>query len=377
MNNPLPKARVPGDLLPLGRLLVGPRFRRAAFAGAPHAPRTSLPSQSGHPMSCYQILKSTLNEWLEDRASRLAAAVAYYAIFSIAPLLMIGVAISSFFFGRKAANDQLRPQLAQYLGDKAADFIQQLVAKASISPSLSFASIVSLLLLLYAATNLFVSLQDALNTIFDVEPKPNRGITGIIKDRALSFLMILLIGGFILASILFSTAVSAVGSHLPGNPLLHSAFLYVGGFGLSTFLFTIVFAAMFKILPDIKIAWSDTLVGAALTSIIFNLARIGLSLYLGRTSTTGPFGAAGSLVLIMLFINYSTQILFLGAEFTQIWATPRWAHPIEPSPTPSPSTPTTHPNRPPKRRPSPAAASARERRRYDRSQTIQNRPQRV
>ncbi len=293
-------------------------------------PETQSPPPKGQPMSLWEILKSTLNEWLEDRASRLAAAVAYYAIFSIAPLLMIAIALLGLIYGQKAAGDQIRPTLAQYLGDNAADFIQQLVAKAAYSPSLSFAGIVSLLLLFYAATNLFITLQDALNTIFDVEPKPNRGIKGIIADRALSFLMILLIGIFILASILFSTAISAFGSRFAGNSALHDACLYLGGFLLSTLLFTIVFAAIFKILPDIKIAWKDTLIGAAITSIIFNLARIALSLYLGRTSTTGPFGAAGSLVLIMLFINYSTQILFLGAEFTQIWAR-RDGHPIEPA----------------------------------------------
>ncbi|MGN6367949.1 MAG: YhjD/YihY/BrkB family envelope integrity protein [Phycisphaerae bacterium] len=294
------------------------------------AAETSPPPPKGQPMTYWQILKSTFNEWLEDRASRLAAAVAYYAIFSIAPLLMIAIAVLGLIFGRKAAANQIEPQLAQYVGAGAAKFVQELVAKASYSPSLSFAGIISLLLLLYAATNLFVSLQDALNTIFDVEPKPNRGITGIIKDRALSFIMILFIGAFILASIIFSTAVSAIGPHLPGNSFFHSALLYVGGFLLSTLLFTGVFATMFKMLPDIKIDWKDTLIGAAATSLIFNLARIGLSLYLGRSSTTGPFGAAGSLVLIMLFINYSTQILFLGAEFTQVWAR-RHGHPIEPS----------------------------------------------
>ena len=152
---------------------------------------------------------------------------------------------------------------------------------------------------------------------------------GIIKDRGLSFIMVIVIAIFIFASVVASTVLTAATAHL-GTSTFSAALTYTLSTLVSIILFTAIFAAMFKIMPDIKIAWKDTLIGAGLTSIIFNLARIALSFYLSRSATAGPFGAAGSLVVIMLFVNYSAQILFLGAEFTQVWAR-RDGHPIEPA----------------------------------------------
>ncbi len=272
-------------------------------------------------MSLYEVLKATVKEWSEDRASRLAAAFAYYAIFSIGPILMIAIAILGIIYGQRAATDSLRPQLEQFVGHQAAGFIQELVAKAGYSPGLSFAGILSIVLILYAATNLFTSLQDALNTIFDVEPKPGRGWRGVVKDRFLSFVMVLLVGAFILASVILTAILSTVTGHLHvGNPALMAFLIQAGNFLVSTLVFTGIFSMVFKYLPDIRIDWEDTLIGAAVTAAIFSLARIGLGYYLTRSSTAGPFGAAGSLVIVMLFIYYSAQILFFGAEFTQVWA---------------------------------------------------------
>lgn len=293
----------------------------------------SPPSRDNVPknMSLWQVFRASFKEWSEDRASRLAAAFAYYAIFSIGPLLMITIAILGVIYGEKAAANHLRPQLSQFLGDKSADFIQDMVAKAGYSPGLSLAGVLSIVLILYAATNLFVSLQDALNTIFDVEPKPNRGWKGILKDRALSFVMVLLVGAFILASVVLTTMLSAVTKHLNvGNPTVTAFLLQLANFAVSTLVFTGVFSMLFKYLPDIKIDWRDTLWGAGVTAALFSLARIGLGYYLSHSSTAGPFGAAGSLVIIMLFIYYSSQILFFGAEFTQVWAK-RSGQTIEPS----------------------------------------------
>jgi membrane protein len=281
-------------------------------------------------MSLWQVFMATFHEWSEDRASRLAAAFAYYAIFSIGPILLITIFLLGLIYGQQAAGDHLRPELAQFLGEKSADFIQDMVAKAGYSPGLSFAGILSLALIVYAATNLFTSLQDALNTIFDVEPKPGRGIKGMLQDRALSFLMVLIVGVFVLASVVLSTMLAALTKSLDGNATLTAVLLQCANFLVSTFIFTGIFSLIFKYLPDIKIDWRDTLLGAAVTAALFSLARIGLSYYLSHSSTAGPFGAAGSLVIIMLFIYYSSQILFFGAEFTQIWAK-RSGKTIEPS----------------------------------------------
>jgi membrane protein len=280
--------------------------------------------------SPFQLLKRTYTQWSDHHAARLAAAVAYYATFSIAPLLLIAIALLGLIYGKDAAADKLRPQLSALLGDKAADFIQQLVAHAGYSPSLSTAGILSILLIIYAATNLFVALQDALNTIFGVQPKPNRGIKGIIADRALSFFMVLLLGLLILASVALSTFLTALAHSMPNQPLASTYLIAAATLLGSVLIFTAVFAAIFKLLPDVVIAWKDTLLGALLTSIVFTIARIALAIYLGRSSTTGPFGAAGSLVVVMLFIYYTTQILFFGAEFTQVWTT-RNGRILEPS----------------------------------------------
>ncbi|HVX86153.1 MAG TPA: YihY/virulence factor BrkB family protein [Phycisphaerae bacterium] len=272
-------------------------------------------------MSLWQVLKTTVSEWSEDRASRLAAAFAYYAIFSIGPILLITLTVLGWMLGPKAASDSLRPQLRQFFGEKAAEFIQSMVAKAGYSPGFSFAGIISLVLLLYAATNLFTSLQDALNTIFDVEPKPGRGWRGILNDRFLSFIMVGIVGIFVLASIVLSTFLAAIAGNLSvGNPAVTAFLMQAISFIISAIIFTGIFSLIFKFLPDIKIDWRDTLVGSAVTAILFTLARIGLGYYLAHSSTAGPFGAAGSLVIVMLFIYYSSQILFFGAEFTQVWA---------------------------------------------------------
>lgn len=293
------------------------------------------PSTCPTNLSTWGILKATFKEWSDDHASRLAAAFAYYAIFSIGPLLLIAITLVTLIYGPEAEKDQIRPQLTQFVGDKAAEMLQGMLQKARESANLSFTGIFSILLTVYAATNLFAALQDALNTIFDVQPKPGRGIKGILKDRGLTFLMVLLIGGFVLVSIFLNTWLANFtrwsSAHLfPDNPALGAFLLQAGSFLLSAIIFTGVFALIFKYLPDVKITWKDTLIGAAATSVLFTLARFGLAFYLSRASTTSPFGAAGSLVVIMLFIYYSAQVMFLGAEFTQIWAC-RAGKPVQPS----------------------------------------------
>jgi len=274
--------------------------------------------------SLWQVLKRTVSEWSADRASLLAAAVAYYAIFSIGPLLIISIAVVGMIFGQRAARGQIQPQLTQYFGEGPAKFIQEMVAKAGFSPGLSFAGILSIVLIVYAATNLFAALQQTLNVIFDVKPKPDRGWMALIRDRGMTFLMVALVGLFMLASIVLNTVLATItkgGLRMLGGHSGASAFLLEAvSFLVSAAVFTGVFAMLFKYLPDIKISWRETLIGAVVTAVLFTLGRIGLGYYLSRASVAGPFGAAGSLVIVMLFIYYSAQILFLGAEFTEAWA---------------------------------------------------------
>ena len=266
------------------------------------------------------LLKETFSEWSEDKASRLAAALAYYTIFSIAPLLIIAIAVAGLAFGQEAARGQLDRQIQGLVGQQSAELIQTMVESASKPTSGIIATVIAIATILFGASGLFGQLQDALNTIWEVEPKPGRGILGIIKDRFLSFTMVLGIGFLLLVSLVLSALLSALDPYLtdllPGSIYLLQILNFVISFGVITLLF----AMIYKILPDVKIAWSDVWIGAAVTSLLFALGKFLIGLYLGNSSAGSAYGAAGSLVILLLWIYYSAQILLFGAEFTQVYA---------------------------------------------------------
>ncbi len=267
------------------------------------------------------LLKDTWNEWQEDKASRLAAALAYYTAFSIAPLLVIAIAIAAFVFGEEAAQGQIAAQLGTLVGKEAAEAIQALLVSSSRKPAQgTIATLISVALLFFGASNIFTQLQDSLNTIWEVAPKPGRGIKGILKDRILSFGMVLGIGFLLLVSLILSTVLAALGNYLgglmPGLQFLWSILNFFLSFGVITLLF----ALMFKFLPDVKITWGDVGIGAVITALLFTIGKSVISLYLGNSGVGSTYGAAGSLVVLLLWVNYSAQILFFGAEFTQVYA---------------------------------------------------------
>ena len=268
----------------------------------------------------FELLKETYNEWSEDKASRLAAALAYYTIFSIAPLLIIAIAVAGLVFGQEAARGQLDNQIQSLVGQQSAELIQTMVESASKPTSGIIATVLAIAAILFGASGLFGQLQDALNTIWEVEPKPGRGILGIIKDRFLSFTMVLGIGFLLLVSLVLSALLSALDTYLtdllPGSIYLLQILNFVISFGVITLLF----AMIYKILPDVQIAWSDVWIGAAVTSLLFAVGKFLIGLYLGNSSAGSAYGAAGSLVILLLWIYYSAQILLFGAEFTQVYA---------------------------------------------------------
>lgn len=264
--------------------------------------------------SAWGMIKTTYNEWSEDRASYLAAALAYYAIFAIAPLLIIAIVIIGVYYGEAAATGKVESQLQTYVGPQAADAISGLIVKAQENGA--GASIIGLVILLWAASNLFVTLQDALNIIWDVEPKPGRGIMGMIKDRAFAFLLVLGVAALLLASIVASTLIPALQHYLPMPGWLAQT----GNIVLSLLVFTGAFAVIYKYLPDVNITWRDVLVGAAVTAVGITVGKWLLGLYLAYSSTTSAYGTAGSLVGLLIFIYFSAQIVFLAAEFTQVYA---------------------------------------------------------
>ncbi|MEW5860950.1 MAG: YihY/virulence factor BrkB family protein [Cyanobacteriota bacterium] len=271
------------------------------------------------PKDILGLLKDTFTEWQEDKASRLAAALAYYTVFSLAPLVIIAIAIAALVFGQEAAEGGIEEQLRGLLGMQGAEAVEEMIANSRKAEQGTIATLISVGLLLFGASGVFGQLQDSLNTIWEVAPKPGRGIKGFIKDRFLSFAMVLGIGFLLLVSLILSAGLTAVGDYLghliPGLP-----FLQVLNFLISFGVVTVLFALMFRILPDAKIAWGDVWIGAAITSLLFTIGKYLLGLYLGNGSVGSTYGAAGSFVVLLLWVNYSAQILFFGAEFTQVYA---------------------------------------------------------
>ncbi len=267
-----------------------------------------------------ELFQETFQEWSNDKASRLSAALAYYTIFSIAPLLIVVIAIAGAVFGEKAASGQIFAQIQGLVGDAGATVIQEAIKNASQPKQGAIASIISIVVLIFGATGLFTELQDALNTIWEVQPKPGRAVKNMVRTRFLSFAMVLGIGFLLLVSLVISGVLAGLVGYfnnlIPGIDFIWQIVNFLLGFAITTVLFGLIF----KVLPDVKITWSDVWIGAALTSLLFSLGRFVLGQYLGNGSFGSTYGAAGSIVVVIAWVYYAAQILFFGAEFTQVYA---------------------------------------------------------
>jgi membrane protein len=269
----------------------------------------------------WRLLKETFAEWNKDKASRLAAALSYYTIFSLAPLLIIAIAIAGFFFGEEAAKGEIIGQLQGLVGRDGAEVIQTAIENANRAENDgSIASLISIAVLLFGASGVFAELQDALNTVWEVEPKPELGIGDFLRKRFLSFAMILGIGFLLLVSLIISAVLAGINHYtnslLPGFDSLWQIVNFIVSFGVITLLF----AMIYKFLPDVKITWGDVAIGAAITALLFVIGKYLIGLYLGNSSFSSTYGAAGSIIIILVWTYYSAQILFFGAEFTQVYA---------------------------------------------------------
>lgn len=272
------------------------------------------------PKDIVDLLKETFQEWQQDKASKLAAALAYYTAFSIAPLLIITIAITAWVLGDKAAQGDIVAQLKHLIGLQGAEAIQTMIQNSRKPAEGILATIISVVILIFGATGVFSELQDSLNTIWEVAPKPGQGIFTMLRSRLLSFAMIVVIGFLMLVSLVLSAAIQGVGNFF-GNSIPELIFLWEAlNFIISFGVITLLFAMIYRILPDAEIAWSDVWIGSAITSILFTIGKFLIGLYLGHSSVGSTYGAAGSFVVFLLWVNYSAQILFFGAEFTQVYA---------------------------------------------------------
>jgi membrane protein len=267
-----------------------------------------------------RLLKSAGVEWSNDNAPRLGASLSYYTIFSLAPVLLMVIAVAGLALGPTAAQGKIVEQLSGLLGAQAAEAIQTMLQKASHHGGGVIATVIGFVTLIVGATGVMIELQDALNTVWKVVAKPGRGIKGIIRDRLLSFGIVLGFGFLLLVSLVLSAAVALVDGWLGGFIRGWVIFGYALSYGLSLGLVALVLAAIFKILPDVKIAWRDVWVGALVTSVLFHLGKFGISLYISKASVASTFGAAGSLAVLLVWVYYSSQIVLFGAEFTRVYA---------------------------------------------------------
>jgi membrane protein len=269
----------------------------------------------------FHLMKRAVSEWSDHNAPTFAASLSYYTIFSIAPVLVIAVSVAGMVFGEEAARGQIQAQLQDLVGSSGAEVIGQMMISARKPAAGIVATALGLIALVFGATGVFVQLQDALNHIWEVKPDKKRsGVMDFLRTRLLSFAMVLVIGFLLLVSLVVSAVLAALGAWfdhlLPGWTVLWQAFNLLISFGV----ITVLFAMMYKILPDTHVAWKDVWLGAAVTSLLFALGKLGIGLYLGRSAVASSYGAAGSLAVVLLWVYYSAQILFLGAEFTQVYA---------------------------------------------------------
>jgi membrane protein len=266
------------------------------------------------------LFKRAFLAWLNSKAPRLGAALAYYTIFAVAPLFLIALSIAGFGFGKESARRELFGQVYSLVGRNGGEAIQALVAAANRPQAGLWATLAGLVTLGIGATAVFVELKNALNTIWGVAPKPSRGVRNFLKDRLLSIAMVLGVGFLLLVSLVLNAALAALGTFTSGLLPEQRLLLGILNFLISLSVITLLFAMIFKLLPDVKISWGDVWVGAFVTALLFNLGKFLIGYYLGRSSMVSIYGAAGSFIILLLWVYYSAQILFFGAEFTRLHA---------------------------------------------------------
>ena len=263
----------------------------------------------------FDLLKTAWSEFVADKAQRLAAALAYYTLFSIAPLLLIAIAIAGLVFGRGHAQAQIVAQLRMLTGPAGSKAIEEMLISAAKPKAATLAIVIGFATLLFGAAGVFGQLKDALNTIWNVPEKQSRGIMAMLKDQFLSFGMVFGVGFLLLVSLVIDAVLSALDATLWQPIQLVVSFAVV----------TVLFAMIFRFVPDVRVEWRDVWFGSAFTAILFVLGKFALGLYLGKSAIGSSYGAAGSLVVLLVWIFWSANILFFGAEFTQVYASQRVA----------------------------------------------------
>jgi Predicted membrane protein len=274
-----------------------------------------------HLQKIWKVLVATFSGFINDNGLKLSASLAYYTVFSMAPLLILVISLAGLFFGNDAATNRLYPQIAQYVGSQAALQIQDMLKSLALSGKTGIAVIIGVVTLMLGASSIFIEIQDSLNIIWRVKAKPKKGWLKLLKNRFLSFSLIVSLGFLLLVSLIINFLMDALSKKLAHYlPYVTNVLVKCINLGITLIVISTLFGIIFKVLPDVKIRWKDVRSGAIFTAILFMLGQYGIGIYLQYTAQNSAYGAAGSIILLLLWIYYTAAILYIGAEFTQVYA---------------------------------------------------------
>jgi membrane protein len=277
-----------------------------------------------------RLIIDTVTSWNDHDASTQSAALAFYTMFSLAPLLIVIIALVGTAFGPTAVRGEIQAEFQGWMGKDAASLVQSILRTAAEPKTNRLAGVLGILTLIFGASGVFVQLQQSLNRIWGVVPKPGAVLKSLLRKRILSFAVVLCIGFLLVVSLLLSTALTALGEYLERRFQLPVKLLHVSNILASFILVTLLFALIYRLLPDVRLRWRDVFLGAVVTSILFGVGKTMIGFYLGRTGAASAYGAAGSLVMILSWVYYSALVFLLGAEFTRVYC--HELHHAEPAP---------------------------------------------
>jgi len=269
----------------------------------------------------FTIMKDAIAGFSDDKAMKLSASLAYYTVFSLAPLLLLIISLAGVFLGKEAIQGQVFSEINGLVGNQAAKQIEEMISNLEKSGQTTLSVIIGFVTLLVGATTVFGEMQDSINTIWKVKAKPKRGWVKLIKDRLLSSSLIVSIGFLLIVSLMVNGMLLALSDNLKSLlPDVTVVIFNIINAVISFIVITILFGVIFKVLPDVKISWKGVRAGAIFTALLFMLGRVVIGIYIEKTSTGSAYGAAGSLIVILLWVYYTAAILYFGAEFTQSYA---------------------------------------------------------
>ena len=272
------------------------------------------------PYRYWQDLQETASSWLDHEGPRLAASLSLYSLLSLAPLVVLTIATASMVFGHSAAQAALTDQVREVMGGDGARTVQTVIEHGKEPRAGSVASVIGIIILIVGASSVFGELQSALNKIWDVKPPPGAGLLILLKSRLVSFALVLGFGFLLLVSLLFSTALAAFGHFFSAHLSLPTALLAAANAVVSFAGIYVLIALILKYVPDVRLRWRDVWPGALATALLFTVGKALLGLYLGKTAVGSAYGAAGSIIVVILWVYYSAMIFYFGAAFTRVRA---------------------------------------------------------